>query len=181
MNKEVIFLFVFVALMGMKSVSAQNEYSVDKYNQTMVDTSINQQIMIGRYSYNGVMESAIFAPYIKEEVTEYKPNIDFILTHKDSLLKTSITIIFGSWCSDSQREVPRLLMLLKSAGYPMDSLTIIAVNRQKLVPRIDMGNYAVKYVPTFIFYKHNVEIGRIVENPIESLEADIVSFLFIKI
>jgi hypothetical protein len=35
----------------------------------------------------------------------------------------------------------------------------------------------IQRVPTFIFYKNNIEAGRIIENPETSLEQDMVKIL----
>ncbi|HFU74966.1 MAG TPA: hypothetical protein ENK66_01840 [Arcobacter sp.] len=144
----------------------------------MLDTSIQQEVMIGKYTYEGVLNSDIFKPYIDNAANEYTPYDDFLIDYKDSLQRVSITIVFGSWCSDSQREVPRMLMLLKSLDYPVEKLNIIAVNRQKRVPDMEISDLYIEYVPTFIFYKGKYEVGRIIEQASESLEADIASFLF---
>ena len=35
----------------------------------------------------------------------------------------------------------------------------------------------IQRVPTFIIYKNNIEAGRIIENPVTSLEQDMVNIL----
>jgi hypothetical protein len=42
---------------------------------------------------------------------------------------------------------------------------------------MDLTSYNIVYVPTFIFYKDGVEVGRIVEAPKHSLEIDIINIL----
>ena len=42
---------------------------------------------------------------------------------------------------------------------------------------IDLKKYEMEKVPTFIFYRHEKEIGRIIEHPEERLEEDINKIL----
>lgn len=178
MTKITVIIFFISFIFGLHNVQSQDNYSSEKINQTMFDTTIQEEVMIGKYNYKGMINSVIFHDYFDLASDEYTPYTDFLLDHKDSLRTVEITIVFGSWCSDSQREVPRLLILLKALDYPMDKVKIIAVNRQKEVPQMDIADLYVEYVPTIIFYKGKYEVGRIIEQPSESLEADIASFLF---
>jgi hypothetical protein len=41
----------------------------------------------------------------------------------------------------------------------------------------EIDDLKIEFVPTFIFFKNDVEIGRIVEAPTESLEIDMVKIL----
>ncbi len=178
MSKIIITIFLVLSIFIFQQINAQTLYHPDSLNQTMIDTSINQEVMIGKYTYQGVLNSPVFKTYIDEAIEEYTPYDDFLVDYKDSLNKISITIVFGSWCSDSQYEVPRMLMLLKSLDYPMEKLNIMAVDRHKEIPDIDIKELYIEYVPTFIFNKDKYEVGRIIEHASESLEADIASFLF---
>ncbi len=82
-----------------------------------------------------------------------------------------IEVYFGTWCHDSQREVPRLLKLLE---YNKNiSVKLIALDYQKSDPQGLAQAKGVKYTPTIIVYRDNKEVGRVVERPKESLSADI--------
>ncbi|MCK5856004.1 MAG: thioredoxin family protein [Bacteroidales bacterium] len=147
------------------------------YNQVILDTNIDKSILIGYCTQNGISSSPVFNSYYKQEYNTYIPNLDFLETLKDELYTVRITIVFGSWCSDSQREVPRLLRILDELNFPLDSLTIIGVNRLKTAPGINISHSMIEFVPTIIFYRNNFEIGRIVESPFETLEDDMASLL----
>ena len=41
----------------------------------------------------------------------------------------------------------------------------------------ELHGYEIEYVPTFIFYREDKEIGRIIETPILSLEEDMLAIL----
>jgi thiol-disulfide isomerase/thioredoxin len=89
----------------------------------------------------------------------------------------TIKIIMGSWCPDSRREVPRFMRILDLWKFPSDKMTFIGVDNAKLSPVGEYDKLDIQRVPTFIFYKNNIEAGRIIENPVTSLEQDIVNIL----
>ena len=53
----------------------------------------------------------------------------------------------------------------------------VAHNLNKENPNGDEKTYEIINVPTFIFYKENIEINRIVEITLESFEKDILKIL----
>ncbi len=87
-------------------------------------------------------------------------------------------IVLGTWCGDSKEKVPRFLKILDLLGTTFDDLKLIAVDREKTAPDMDVkGKYLIEKVPTFIFYKGDVEIGRITETPKVALEKDLFFIL----
>ena len=85
----------------------------------------------------------------------------------------SVLLFFGTWCHDSEREVPRLLKLLETAGLSEDKLTLIALDYRKREPEGRATKFNVRYTPTAIFMRDGEEVGRIVERPNTSLYEDI--------
>ncbi|MDC0722874.1 TlpA family protein disulfide reductase [Nannocystis bainbridge] len=76
-----------------------------------------------------------------------------------------VTIIFGTWCGDSRREVPRLWRAFDAAGAPLPfTLKQIGVDTQKTAPQIDKAAIDLRYVPTIIVSREGREVGRIVES-----------------
>lgn len=84
----------------------------------------------------------------------------------------TITIVLGTWCPDSRREVPRFMKIIDLWGFPLDVIRFIGVDINKVAPLADYEALDIERVPTFIFYKNNSEIGRIIEVPVASLEVD---------
>lgn len=85
----------------------------------------------------------------------------------------SVLLFFGTWCHDSEREVPRLVKLLETAGLSEDKLTLIALDYRKREPEGRATKFNVRYTPTAIFLRDGEEVGRIVERPNTSLYEDI--------
>jgi thiol-disulfide isomerase/thioredoxin len=89
-----------------------------------------------------------------------------------------IDVYFGTWCHDSEREVPKLLKLLKANKHITS--TLIALDYQKEDPEAFAKGSQIKYTPTFIVYrdKHKKEeLGRIIERPNKTLVEDINQLL----
>lgn len=112
-----------------------------------------------------------------EEFLAYQPDPDYrrqIREYTDSL---RIVCILGTWCSDSKREVPRMLRLMQLTAMSPERMTMIGVDRDKMSPGGEAAIYGVDRVPTFIFFRDGKELGRIVEAPFASLEKDMLGIL----
>jgi thioredoxin 1 len=89
----------------------------------------------------------------------------------------SITVLFGAWCHDSEREVPRLLKLLDAAKLSQFNLQLLAVNHNKQEPSGTYRRLDLRYTPTIILFDGENELGRIIERPITSLGEDLAGLL----
>jgi thiol-disulfide isomerase/thioredoxin len=93
----------------------------------------------------------------------------------------AIDVFFGTWCRDSRREVPRMLQLLDTLGFPEADRRLIAVdNSDELHKRSPDGEEAglgIFRVPTFLVKRDGEEVARIVEHPALSLERDLLTIL----
>ncbi len=104
---------------------------------------------------------------------EYQPDQAFLaeLAEKETD-ELTITIVLGTWCPDSRREVPRFMKIVELWGFPVEKIRFIGVDINKIAPLADYQQLAIERVPTFIFYENNSEKGRIIEIPVTSLEQD---------
>ena len=98
-------------------------------------------------------------------------------TIESTQLPDSVTIFMGTWCGDSKREVPRFIKILEHAEFNLDKLKIVCLNtgfqNYKQAPEREESGLNIHRVPTFIFHdEEQSEIGRIVEEPVTSLEKD---------
>jgi thiol-disulfide isomerase/thioredoxin len=96
---------------------------------------------------------------------------------KLSLKEVTVTVVLGTWCSDSRREVPRFMKIVNELDYNTENITFIGVDSYKEAPLDSYGELGIDRVPTFIFYIDKVEKGRIIEYPETSLERDMVNIL----
>ena len=88
-----------------------------------------------------------------------------------------VKILFGTWCHDSEREVPRMLKLLAASGVKEDNISLISLDIRKEEPEGRAKALDVRFTPTFIFLTGGAEMGRIVERPNVNLEHDIKAML----
>lgn len=137
-------------------------------------------ILLGKINKQGLSEG-IYGDWFLKNYNAYNPNTEIINTFKEALKQYTITVFMGTWCGDSKLEVPRFYKILDTALFPLERLTIIALNREndsyKQSPGGEEEGLGIHRVPTFIFYKNGKEVNRIVESPISSLEEDIALIL----
>jgi hypothetical protein len=99
------------------------------------------------------------------------------LSFKNKLYNIKITIVMGTWCSDSRRVVPKFLRVLDYLKFPDCNVSILAIGRNKKGGSKETDGMNIELIPTIIFYRDNLEIGRIVESPKETIEKDILKIL----
>ena len=84
-----------------------------------------------------------------------------------------VKILFGTWCHDSEREVPRMLKLLAASGVKAENISLIALDIRKEEPEGRAKALGVKYTPTFIFFSDGNEQARIIEHPSKGFKEDL--------
>ncbi len=133
------------------------------------------EILVGKVSLAQL--STYTSDWYSNEYDLYKTNQSLLTKIKPLLNNKKVTLIMGTWCEDSQREVPGMIKILTEAGYPTSSMDIIAVDEDKTTPGKLEKAFELFNVPTLIFSENGTEINRIVEFPINSLEQDILAIL----
>jgi len=112
---------------------------------------------------------------------EFESNFnDYVVNNSidlQALLGMDVFILFGAWCHDSQREVPRLLKILKELGMEDKKIHLIGLDYQKNEPGNRGFDFKVTRTPTFVFQREGIEIGRIEERPTISLENHLFEIL----
>lgn len=113
---------------------------------------------------------------------EYTPDIT-VLEMMKSYVRAGdrVEVYMGTWCSDSQREVPKFLRirddLRTQFGVELPA-TFVAVDRAKQKPEALIAGKRVEKVATFIYYRGDEELGRIVETTQSPLlEDDLLSIV----
>ncbi len=116
----------------------------------------------------------LFCLYHKKQYKNYTPESAKLDPGK--LADFDIKVVLGTWCHDSQVQVPRFLKIMDETGYKKE-MSFIAVDTDKNAPGNLIDNLDIIRVPTFIFYKDDLEAGRIIESPEETLERDIAAIV----
>ena len=148
-----------------------------KVNKVEYSERVGNMILIGECNRDAfTMEP--FQEWYDFEYEEYTPEQSVIEKLKKTINDVlRIKIVMGSWCSDSQREVPRFYRIMDEAGLPDKKVELLSVNRDKMVPGMDISALKIERVPTFIIYDGIKELGRIIETPAETLEKDFLMIL----
>ncbi len=130
--------------------------------------------------YGQISKEQLFFDYPEWETREkeYTPDSAVVKALQEVPGKYNVEIFFGSWCSDSEREVPHFFKIYELAGLKNKlSYKLYAVNRKLKLNNDLTDKRKIERVATFIFYKDGNEIGRIVETPDNLLEKDILMIL----
>ena len=145
--------------------------------KVITDEKYDEPMLVGIIE-RGMLENSGDYYWYMPEFEEYQ--VDSLTLDKyDGLLEDKqITVVMGTWCGDSHREVPRFFKILDYLNYSSDKVYLIAVNRQKLGIADEVNELNIERVPTFIIYdKNRNELGRIIESTDKSLEKDLLKIL----
>lgn len=88
-----------------------------------------------------------------------------------------IKVFFRFNCSTSQELVPAFIKIMDAVDNPYFESEYISLSDDESQWESDSGEYTIAETPTFILFRENEELGRIVENPLDSLEQDLVEIL----
>ncbi len=153
-----------------------NTSFAQEMNKMYFDKRVGSEILIDECNRDG-LESGRFGEIFASQYENYKPNQEIIEPLKSLTENISIKIVFGSWCHDSKMQLPRFYKVLDQINFDDKKITVVGVDRMKKTQDADISGLKIRLVPTFIIYKNDKEIGRIIENPKKSLERDLFSIL----
>lgn len=169
MQKILSVLLLIMIFACSSSVPASAESKLDHHEKKIQD-------LVGQIDRQALLEMPYLTWYEKN-YSSYTPDESIIENLKNSINGVQIKAFMGTWCHDSQRETPRLYKILDNAEFDLKNLSLIALSHSKTTPEQFEKDQNLQRTPTFIFYKDDVEIGRIVETPRESLEKDILKIV----
>ena len=122
-----------------------------------------------------------YAKWFNTNYESYLVNDRITNQLKDSISQYTIKVFLGTWCGDSKRQVPRFYNILDAVEFPESQLEVIALDKTeeayKQSPTGEEKGLNIHRVPTFIFYKDGKEVNRIVEEPKETLERDMLKII----
>lgn len=164
MDRKFTFLILFILLCSL--LQAQDKW------KTVTDEKSGRQMLIGEISREALKDTS-FSWWFDSEYEGYAVKSKELEGVEDRIKDYDITIVMGTWCSDSRREVPRFLKILDTLKYPEGKLKILSVDRKRKALNSEADSMKIELVPTFILSKGGKESGRITEAPVETLETDL--------
>jgi len=130
--------------------------------------------IVGKTTSEEVREQyKIFDIYTKR----YSPNSESLKYLAEIQDSVQIFVLFGTWCHDSKKQIPAFIKTIELAQNPLINVEYTGVSRKKNEPNEILERWMIKRTPTFIIYRNGQEYGRIIEEPVHSMEQDLVSIL----
>ncbi|WGK65190.1 thioredoxin family protein [Croceiramulus getboli] len=175
--KTLALFFLLLALTPLSS--CKNDTKTVEESQETGEKEVEmeeEEILLGLQSRQA-LEQAPYNSWFTENYEDYELDQELLPDLEQALQGVEITLFMGTWCSDSQREVPRFYKILDAANYDADQIRLITVTEEKDTPAGYEDGLNITNVPTMIFTKEGEELGRIVEYPVESLEKDMLKIL----
>ena len=168
--KKAITIFAFAA--SLISCKAQNK-PIMTSEITTVQTN---EMLVGKQSKAELLKPP-YTLWYNPNNENYKPNAATIAELKKHIEGVSVTLFMGTWCEDSQQQVPAFYKILEELKFESSAVTLIAMDKSKTTPEQFEKGLNITNVPTFIFYKSGKELYRIVERPMETLEKDMLKIV----
>ena len=132
-----------------------------------------------RKMYSESPDSSKFDAWEKDVQSKYKKyRIKKSRLKNLNLENVTVKIICAAWCSDTREQVSSFVKIMEILEMPLEKIEYHFVNREKKAPGDSfIENYTFTKVPTFVFYRNDLELGSIIETPAESLEKDLLWIL----
>ncbi len=178
-----IYIFILATtLLSCKNTSEKEVVSEIKseieseINIIVPDTIDDGMMLLGVVNRDG-FKNELFSNWYQESIKEHVLDSTTIDLLAPKLKEVSIKVFMGTWCSDSQREIPAFYKILDATKYDYSKLSMVAVSHDKDTPDLLEKGLNIEYVPTIIIYKDDKEIGRFVEFAQENLEKDLLAII----
>ena len=159
-----ILLFILISC-----VNNQNQKPLpEEYGKT-IDGKV---ILLGKIN-RANLEQSEHVEWFKKEYDYYKVKNEWVESVEEDFKDLNLKLFMGTWCEDSEREVPAIFKLLDAVNFDQNKIDIYAMSEEKTTSEnFEKGLNIIK-VPTLIFYKDGKELNRFVEFSIVSLKEDI--------
>lgn len=116
-------------------------------------------------------------PDWEEEAAAYSPNPEIIEGLKLVKFEVKIEVILGIWCPDSKKNVSAYIKIMDMINNPLITTTLVGIPKEKEARKPYTEGKNILRVPTFIIIIDNEEKGRIIENPVKSIEDDLLDLI----
>lgn len=166
-----IFLSIIVVAGVLAGCSSSKKITINQ----KVYTAEDDTILVGRITRHILSSDTLFNDWYLPAYKEYRPNQKIIKALNANGL--NMEIFLGTWCGDSQEQVPHFMKILDEINFPESSLVMFAVNQKKQSFHGEEKHKNIQRVPTFIVYRGHKEIGRIIEHPDSTLEYDLYKII----
>ncbi len=188
--KYVITVLSLLALFSCKTSTEKKSEEISEENQEEVITytlskKVNNEfedpedegmMLLGKINKNGLTAEPYNEWFVENQANHTLDTLA-LESLKPLLKEVTIKVFMGTWCEDSQREVPALYKILDATDFDYENFSIVALSHDKETPNGLEKGYNIEYVPTIIFLKNGDTLNRIVEYAHKTLEQDMLTIL----
>lgn len=171
--------FAFLSFLVFIASQNASQAQLNLINKEALDRSGNS-MHIGRLTLSA-FSVAPYADWFLSGKEEYAPKESVMRELKTFKNEFKVTIYGGTWCGDTKDQLPKFAKILEELKFSSQNYEMFfvdnAAERYKQTPDANKYQNSVFRVPTFIIEQNGVEIGRIIEKPVESLEEDLLTIL----
>lgn len=167
--RKICIISIVICLQFIVNSCSGSKYSIENDEN-------GKPMIVGHLTWEEWQEDAGWESY---SAPTYMPNLKRANEISDIATNNAVDFVIfaGSWCSDSETELPKLYKLITGAGIFPDKILLYGVDRQKVEPSGTAKYYKIEKVPTLVLEVDGEEIGKIIESPKLSWEEDILNIL----
>jgi len=162
MKKYVIFAFITFFI----SCKTTDKLHTEQYKA--------KPILVGKAGKKD-LEKKPYNEWFDANYRDSRLNPTVISQLKPVIKQYDFTVIMGTWCSDSQKQVPVFFKVLDATGYHKNVPVYCVPRKYKYYKPVK--KYQIVRVPTIIVYKNGEEKGRIIEYPMHNIETDLLKIM----
>ncbi len=115
--------------------------------------------------------------WYNEGKEEYSPEPETVSKIAKHINEFQVYVFLGTWCPDTRDLLPKFMKVMQETEQSPENLRLFGVDRDKNALNVEKDLFGIEHVPTFIFYKNNNEIGRIVESVDKSIEDAVLQII----
>ena len=116
-------------------------------------------------------------PVYSRRAAAYQPDAAAVSALRAVGEPIEIIAFFGTWCQTCKQSLPALLSALDRANNPNFHLHLVGTDENMTEPADWIMEWALDYTPTYVVLQGDTELGRIEEEAVVSMEADLLEII----
>ncbi len=146
-------------------------------SQTFTSKKEGSDIILNGFVDRSYLNNPKQFPWFYYGYQAYQPKDSVISLLKKESSQLSFLIFAGSWCGDTQKELPAFYKVADAMGVNNEQIQLVMVDRKKQTVFMKTSVLGIKPVPCIIVYKNGKEIGRFLELSKVSMEVDLLEII----
>ena len=170
-------IILIISIIFILSCNSKNSNSKKQNNDESIENiDFDAKDIVGFFD-RSELNNHPHSLWYDKNYQDYKLDELIIEEIKPLIKDLEVTIFMGTWCEESQKDLPGFLKILDLVKLDKKKLQLIGMTEEKITPDNLEKDLDIFNIPTYIFKKNGKEINRIVEFPVETLEKDVLKIL----